>query len=360
MRKLLLWTAVGAVPIALAGLPPAPFDLDVDPARVMPAECLMYAEVPGFPDLCAQGLDHPLVDVVMASPLGAVVREATGGMPLSFALGLANGYVGRPVLPCLEELTRDGLAVGVLEGADGAPVACVVARGDAALWDEVLALAMDKIADAQELPKRRVIPAHRDVRGMDVWLLGDAGAMALEDGVFVAATDEETSRRMLDLGAGPGGLADAATFERPEGGDAFAWVWLDVGGLAAAFPEVTGDPGLRALLGGQLAATLDADAAVLELAFEGEAVDLALTANGAPTTGELPLEVTHTGDELTALLDAQTDALVGEAVARGGDEAEARDVLKQLRRFARSIERAHLETARPGADTLRAVLRLER
>lgn len=358
MRQLLLWTALGAVPVVVAGLPPARFDIQAAPAQVMPPECLLYAEVPGLPELCEQGLDHPLVGVVMASPLGAVVREATGGLPLPFALGMANGYLGRPVLPCLQGLTRDGLAVGVLQGEGDTPVACVIARGDAELWDEILALAMDKVAEAQDLPKKRVVAAHRDIRGMDVWLLGELGAMALEDGVFVAATEEATLRQMLDLGAVGGGLDEVEGFDPPSGSASFASAWLDVPGLTATFPAITEGPELPALLGEDLAPMLEADAAQLELDLEDGVVGLSLTARGAQLAGVPPLEASRSGDELALLLDETTEALVSEAVERGGEEAAVRDALKQLRRFVRRFEQASLGVSQPAAETLRLAIRV--
>jgi len=297
LHKLLVLTGIGAVPVALAVLPPTPFDLERDVACVMPEGCLLYVEAPGFADLCDQGLEHPLLETLLASPLGGLVQEEVG-MPLPFALGMANMYVGRPVLPSLAKLSTGGVALGVLPSGGPEPTACVVARGDAAEWEAVLELVMNKLADAQELPddaRRRVVQPHREVRGMDVWLLGDFGALALKDGLFLGATDEATLRRMIDLGAAEGlsGLAAREDFQaarqayRSEA--AFLWGWFDLDGLEAAMPgslsELRGvptQPGAQLVLGPALSNLGAARSGAAEVRFFGDRIELDLTGLGTP------------------------------------------------------------------------------
>lgn len=301
MRALLACTAVGAVPIALAALPPAPFDLERDVACVLPEETVVYAEAPGLPDLCRRGLRHPLIETVLASPLGDLIREEIGHP--GFALAGLNVMAGRPVLPALAKLTSAGVAVGLVPRADGDPVVCVVARGDDAEWREVLEHAMNRVAEARELPKDRIVPPHREIRGMDVWLLGDFGAMAYRDGLFVGATDEAVLRRMIDLGAeeGRSGLAAREDFHRARGSyrtdEAFLWSWLDLEALEDAAPDGLRDlrsvprrPPAQLLLGPSLANIAGARSGVVEVRFGGDRIELDLVgvdAPGGPAAGLL-------------------------------------------------------------------------
>lgn len=293
MNRLLLCTTVGAVPVALAALPPAPFDLERDVANVMPADVLLYAEAPGLPDLCEQGLSHPLIKTILASPLGTLISTELG-MPPSFALGGLNVYAGRPVLPTLAQLTKGGFAIGVIP-AEPKPITCIVARGDDALWNEVLEDAMNRVAEAQELPKERVVPPHRKIRGMDVWLLGDFGAMAYADGLFVGATDEDTLRRMIELGGAEGvtGLASRDVFtaarDRYRSNEAFVWSWFDLQGLDEAYASqmtdlrtVVSNPGAQLLLGPSIANITGATSAALEVRFGGDRIDLELFGLATP------------------------------------------------------------------------------
>ncbi len=288
MNKLLLTTALGAVPVAFAALPPAPFDPDREVACILPENCRVYAELPGFSELCAQGFEHPLVQTVLASPLGAAIGEEVG-MPLPMALGMLNIYVGRPALPSLSKLTSEGLALGLIPRETGRPILCAVARGDAEEWRQVIELVMKKVAEARDLPEERIVPPHRRIRGMDVWLLGSYGALALGDGLFVASSDETTLRAMIDLGAAEGrsGLASRAAFQRAReqyrSEDAFLWGWADLDGLEAELPgelaQVRGlshEPGAQFLLGPSIANLGEAAGEVFQLRFDGRRIDLDL------------------------------------------------------------------------------------
>lgn len=297
MNKLLIATAVGAVPVAWAALPPAPFDLERDVACVMPSDVLFYAEAPGFPDLCDQGLKHPLVKTILRSPLGEMIQEETG-MPPFLALQLLNGYAGRPVLPALAKLTAEGLAVGVKPADEaGEVIACIVARGDAQLWEEVIADAMKKVAEANEYPEERVVKPHREIRGMDVWFLGDTGAFAHKDGLFVGATSEEVLREMIDLGSESGisGLASREDFTAARADyrseEAFLWGWADLDGIEAMTDGGLADlraapnnPGAQFLLGPSISNLCGASEAALEVRFQDRSIELDIV--GIDTPGE--------------------------------------------------------------------------
>lgn len=292
MNKLVLITAICALPLGLAALPPARVDPGRGAACMMPGECLGYVEVLGFSELCQVGLAHPVVKAALATPLGELVRREAG-MPLPFAIGVLNAWAGRPVLPALAELSDGGLAVGVLDSGSELPTACVVARGDAAAWDEVLKYAMRRVAFEGDLPEKRLVKPHRKIRGMDVWLLGDYGAVALSDGLFLGASDEDTLRRMLDLGAASGvsGLANREEFTRAQAThrseDAFLWAWVDLTGAEAVWAEpvaearrLPAEPAAQDLFGPGIAEIGSAHAVVCELRLGQGRMDVDLLGLG--------------------------------------------------------------------------------
>lgn len=299
MNKLPFITAICALPLGLAALPPARVDLEREAASMLPAGCLGYVEVQGFSDLCREGLAHPVMKAALQTPLGDLARQEAK-MPLPFALGVLNTWAGRPVLPALAELTSGGLAVGVLDSGSDRPTACVVARGNAGAWDEVMEYAMRRVARDGDLPEERVVKPHRRIRGMDVWLLGDYGAVALSDGLFLGSTDEGALRRMLDLGAATGasGLAsrrdfrEAGATHRSE--DPFLWAWADMDGASSSWPELVA--GIRDLPAGPLAEDLfgpeissmgGAGSGVCELRLGSGRMDLDLLGLGVPAADQL-------------------------------------------------------------------------
>lgn len=309
MNKLLPITAICALPLGLAALPPARVDPELEAAYMLPGGCLGYVEVRGFSEICQVGLAHPVVKAALATPLGELARREAG-MPLPFALGALNAWVGRPVLPSLAELTEGGLSVGVLDSGSDLPTACVVARGDAAAWDEVLEYAMRRVASEEDLPESRFVAPHRKIRGMDVWLLGDYGAIALSGGLFLGATDEDTLRHMLDLGAarGEGGLARVEGFTQAQAAhhskDAFGWSWVDLAGAEAAWPEaiaevrkLPAEPAALDLFGPRLTRLGSARAGVFELRLGPGRMDVDLLGLDLPLAPETtPAPVEGSGD----------------------------------------------------------------
>ena len=304
-------TLLAAIPIAWAALPPRTVDLERHVASLLPEATVLYVEAPGARELFVDGLRHPLVATLLRSPVGELVRERTK-VPPAMALGMLNLWAGRPVLPTLASMTEGGFAAGVVPRVGDEPeVLCIAARGDATVWREAVELAMTKIAEARGLPLDKVVPPHRRIRGMDVWLLGDSGALALEDGVFLASNDEETLRSMIDLGAAPepGGLGARASFRaaRPgTGADPFAWAWADLDGMQAAgmeleeLREVAGAPGAHLALGSMVAVLASAREAVLELDVGADRIHVSLTGRGVED---------GVGRELLAPLDGSAPPL---------------------------------------------------
>ncbi|MEE8468542.1 MAG: hypothetical protein V3T22_08810, partial [Planctomycetota bacterium] len=226
-----------------------------------------------------------------ASPAGELIEEQMK-MPPVLALGMLNMWAGRTVLPSLAAMTDDGVAIGI-SLADDQPVFTLVARGDAQEWREVIELSLTKVAEKMQLPADKIVPPHRQIRGVDVWLLGDKLSMGLQGGVFLAAGDEATLRRMIDLGAADepesAGLAGVAGFQnarsRERSSDAFAWSWLDLEGLTAGtnakglenLRGMVGQPATQLLLGPVISTLTTASEAVIELGLAADGLDLKIT-----------------------------------------------------------------------------------
>jgi len=293
MNKTLVVTLLGALPVALAAIPPAPFEHGRDVAALMPPGTVVYLEAEGLGELCAQGFEHPLVAPLLGSPLEDWMQEQVG-LSLPDAVELMDLWAGRRALPALERLIEGGLAAGVLPGETDVPIFCVAARGDAELWEEVVDSVMTQVADTQGLPRDKIVPPHREIRGVDVWLLGGVGAIALCEGVFLASTDQETLREMIDLGAEGmlGGLATDERFSRARetqrSPETFLWAWLDLEGIEAVAPEEVGelrrlpfDPLAQLLFGASLANLVAAQEGVVEVRFDGGRVDVDLVGVGA-------------------------------------------------------------------------------
>lgn len=291
VNKLLLSTCVCAVPVALAAVPPTPADLRRDVASMMPASTLVYVEAPGLAELAELGLQHPLVATLLDSPLGDLIREQAKMSP-EVALGMLNFYAGRPVLPAVAKLSADGVALGI-SLADGEPVFQLAARGDAATWEEVVELAMTKVAEAWGLPLDKVVPPHKEIRGVDVWVLGDTATIALDDGVFLASNREDALRQMIDLAAAEeaAGLAANPRFQRSRegrGSAPFLWSWVDLNGveelgLGDGFQNLRAmatQPAPHFLLGSAIASLGGAEELTASLRMAGDSIELGLRGYG--------------------------------------------------------------------------------
>jgi len=294
MNKLLACSSLLAVPLIAAVFPPTSADLGRDSASLMPASTLVYVELDGLHNVFEQGLRHPVIARLMASPLGDVITKQIK-MPPVLALGLLNLWIGRAALPSLSAMTEDGVALGLsLDGNQ--PVFTLVARGDAQEWREVLDVVLTKAAEKMELPADKIVPPHRQIRGVDVWLLGPDLAIGLQGGVFMAAGNEATLRRMIDLGAAEepqsAGLAGVAGFQaaiaRERSSQACAWSWIDLDGLmdgtdAEGLEVLRGMvslPATQLLLGPVISTLTTAKEAVIELQLTADGLDLQLTGLG--------------------------------------------------------------------------------
>lgn len=270
----------------------APLEAPSDIAALMPAEVEIYAEAPGFSELCRQGLRQPLVAAVLESPLGDLIREEVGS-PGLLLIGLSV-KAGRPVLPTLAELSADGLAIGLVPRKGAKPIVCVAARGDADEWESALEFALAKLAESQGLPPADLIAPQRTVDGMHVWELGDFAAIALDDGLFLAASDAATLERMIALRREAAeSLATNAEFQRARGAyrtdDALLWSWLDLAALEASADDGLGDlrklpgqPAAQLLFGSTLANLGGAKTAALELRLGANSLELDVVGIDAP------------------------------------------------------------------------------
>jgi hypothetical protein len=136
--------------------------------------------------------------------------------------------------------------------------------------------------------------------------MGDKLAMGLQGGVFLAAGDEATLRRMIDLGAAEepksAGLAGVVGFRnaraREHSSEAFVWSWMDLEGLSAGtnakgldgLRGMVGQPGTQLLLGPVISTLTTADEAVIELGLSADALDLKMTGlNVEPGAGDAVL-----------------------------------------------------------------------
>jgi len=281
---------VHSAPIAVAADPAAPQDV----AALLPAEVEVYAEAPGLPALCRQGLRHPLLASVLDSPVGDLIRDEVGS-PGLLLVGLSV-KVGRPVLPAIAKLTEGGLAVGLVPRKGGKPLVCVAARGDAAEWKSVLEAALGMVAESEGLPPADLIAPQRTVDGMHVWDLGDTLVMAHADGLFLAASDAATLERMIALRgdrAAETSLAANLDFQRARSAyrtdAALVWSWLDLAALETSADDGLGElraiqtqPAAQLLLGSTLANLGGAQSGALELRLGATSLELDVVGLDAP------------------------------------------------------------------------------
>ncbi len=290
MNKLLLGLPVLLLPLGLSALPRAPFVSQEHLARIMPGKSLAYVEGPGVADLLEQGLEHPFLAAVLDSELA---RAALAQAPMSpeEALAWADAYLGRPVLPTLSKLASKGVALsaGLKRGK---PAFGLALRGeDPALLREALDGVLVKLAEQYGVEEERLREPHDEVRGVDVWYLGDELALGVSNELLLASNDEGVLRDMIDLGAAEGdSLADDQGFQsarakrRP---DATLWGWMDVDAIESETPgggdklrAMTRDPGVHFLLGPAIAALGSSSELAAELALGDESLALSVKGIG--------------------------------------------------------------------------------
>lgn len=317
---------LAALPLVVLVFPrPKPIDPlapDRDLASLAPSDSRIFIEARGLCELAKVGLDHPLAKAVLGSPqirgfFATAKIDPTNWIP---ALDRAAGF---DVLPTVAKLSARGAALSIayrraepsvlveLRGSDPEEVGHEVA--------DLLALVAKRVGAPGAFDK----PA-AEVRGADVWRVGDKFAIARRDSILMASNDEAYLRDALELAADAKsvGLAGEATFRsanasRASGG--FAWAFADLAAfdrLAAdkqlrnsegfeKFRRAASEPAAQFLLGPGIAAACTAKIATLGLSLNGEDLRFALGADGigvgaasglAPRAGELaPPEVGRDG-----------------------------------------------------------------
>ena len=292
-----------------------------DPGRalcaLLPDSTVACADAAGLRPLLDAGLGHPLIAALLDSPIGDLVVERSGTKP-EIALGALNLWAGRPVLPALAALTRDGGVFGVALRA-GRPAVGLVARGDAAAWREVVELVLTRVAEESGPNARKMLEPRRRVGGMDVWSIAGGAGCALGEGLFVASNDDGLLAEMLELAARaePGGLHARedfrAAWEAPREDGSLAWAWVDLAGLRsggrplAKLQRIAHAPAAHLVLGSTIAQLASAEQAVLEVSSDGPSLTLSLAGLGVASSGrELLAEVGAAAPPLPA-------AVAGEA-----------------------------------------------
>lgn len=236
-------------------------------------EPLIWVDAPGLSGLLARGLEDPVVARLLASDLGALVRERTGMEPAAWLAAL-DLWVGMPVLDTLARLSSRGatLEVWPAPGTEkGFGFGLVVQGDDAELARRVLERLLELTTlSTGESPVARALDG-----GGEVWELS-AGSLGLRGATLASANDTEALARVL--ARGPRSSAGSA-----EGPLARARIELDAlrpfeaeDGFATGLAGLAGDPGAQLVFGAQLAALGQAEALELRLEWSAEALHLAV------------------------------------------------------------------------------------
>lgn len=271
---------------------PDPIAADRAIATLLPEETLAYVDASGLAPVLRDGFEHALVRNVLASEIGRVAlgeAEATARA----ALAQAEAVVGRPPLETLHRLTSNGLALGVVPTPNGERDALwvLVLRGDdPELLTEVLTRGFDRLEEEFGFPGVFDRPLS-EVRGADVWFLGEDLMVAKREGLLVVGNDRDYARRVLELAAdaeatGLGGHAAFAETHAQRVGDEALWGWLDLDNLRRLEPEkyaefsgMNANPGAQALLGSGISAMGTGDDLALWVTLGDD--ELVLGAEGA-------------------------------------------------------------------------------
>ncbi|HVS17344.1 MAG TPA: hypothetical protein VMT18_02000 [Planctomycetota bacterium] len=271
---------------------PLPAPGEVGHAALAPALALAYAEFRDADGLLGRGLQHPLLQALLAGEVSAILAQRTGRTPQE-ALDDLDRRAGHAVLPALAELTARGAALSVeLRGAR--PRFLLTLRGaDAERVEELLESALARAAELAGFPGALAAPA--EVRGdTALWRVGDELVIA-QSGTWIAASNEEaTVTDALERAHGDGGLAHSESFARAYAGrplDATLWGWADLERSRALqrladggdrglleLEEAAAEPGVQFLLGPTLALLGGVESMGLALCVRGE--DVALHAQG--------------------------------------------------------------------------------
>lgn len=240
-------------------------------------EPLVWIEAPGLSGLLARGLEDPVVARLLASDLGAIVRERTGTEPAAWLAAL-DLWVGMPILDTLARLCSRGatLEVWPAASAKGGLAWGLVVQGDDA---ELARAALERLLELAALgtPGAGSPVARALAGGGECWEL-PTGSLGLRDATLASASDPEALARMLARGprlAPPEGAAEAPL--------ARARIELEAlrpfeaeDGFATGLAGMAGDPGAQLVFGAQLAALGQAKALELRLVWTPDALHLAV------------------------------------------------------------------------------------
>ncbi|MEQ1893254.1 MAG: hypothetical protein ABL998_11965 [Planctomycetota bacterium] len=297
MNRLLPIAAFLLLPVALSwarGKPVEPLAPDRPLASLVPTRCLVYVESAGLEPWLAQGLEHPLLRRLLASPPAQPLLAQASLTPAQ-ALERADAWLGASALACTADLSSGGLAFAF------DPVtqkSLLLARGrDAGSVAGGLARVLDAVERQFGWPGALDRP-QRSWSGADVWTLGEA-VVARRDALLVLANDAELAQEALELAADAEGqglltnVAFSAAYAAREQG-ALAWTWLALEEL-----EPLGDQGFRDLraaektpamqgvFGAELAALASAPALAATLRLDEAGLALELQGLGAERVAAL-------------------------------------------------------------------------
>jgi hypothetical protein len=231
----LLALLAAALP-SLAGAEPAgPAPVAVDPARLMPAGAVVYAEFVEPGALIKQYAASALRRDVESRPLYAALRSGPQFAKLAEAIAAYEKVAKLSVTEGLDDLLGGGAALGLVPRADRPqPDAVVLLRGRT---QEKMRKALgDALAATVGFAGALLVPP---AGNSNVFTAGEAH-YALADNLLVLSTNKDLTERVLKLVKGEGAsLATEARFAaaasaRPA--DARVWAWADIKAMSAGAP----------------------------------------------------------------------------------------------------------------------------
>ncbi len=281
-----------------AGETPAP-----DLPRLVPASTVVFADFGGLSPVLEEGLEHPLIEMLVDSELGGLLLAQAPLTPAD-ALALGQATIGRPVLPTLAGLTEGGVVFS-LSIKRGKPTYLVIARGkEAAFTRGVLEDGLRLLAKQFGVSEEAILKPQGNMRGLDAWFLGDDLAVCNSGNLLLLSNDEgslrEAADRLVD-GSGASLMDNAGFLDARVAATGTApslWSWVDVDALEAQDKSATAD--LRAmvesipahfLFGPVLASIGAAKQTTAALTLGETGIELVVEARGledAPSTVVLP------------------------------------------------------------------------
>ncbi|MFT5290398.1 MAG: hypothetical protein ACI8QS_003632 [Planctomycetota bacterium] len=281
----------------------------LDLAQLAPPSTLVFVDLGGISPVLEEGLEHPLIEMLLDSELGEQLLSQSPLTPED-ALALGQATLGRAVLPTLAGLT-DGGVIFSLSIKRGKPTFLVAASGkEAAFTRSALEDGLRLVAKEFGVSEASILKPQGSMRGLDAWFLGDDFAICTSGNLLLISNDEgslrEAADRLVD-GAGAS-LVDNAGFGEARhdasGTQPSLWSWVDVDALETQDTSATAD--LRALVESipahfifgpalasigaakQTTAALTLGEAGIELVVEARGLGNGPAAMVLPTVGDAP------------------------------------------------------------------------